>query len=246
MKKVCMYYFTGSGNTLKVAKQMKSTFIDKGYECKLVNIAEKSNIEKESYDYIGLLFPVAIQSTFPLVWKFIYELPNVSNQKIFMVDTLQSFSGGIVGPLKKILIEKGYITVGAIEIKMSSSMERKSKKVQAGREKNIEALKTAASFVNDLIEEKTKWSRIPVISDAMRAISKKRYVWTKISKNISVVHDECILCGKCIRNCPVQAISDIKGKITINNEVCESCMKCVNNCPKNAFLIGDKKVYQNI
>jgi len=44
--------------------------------------------------------------------------------------------------------------------------------------------------------------------------------------------DKCIECGLCIKNCPVNAISD---DYVVNNEVCTRCNSCIEVCPKNAI-----------
>ncbi len=109
MKKVILYYFSGTGNTERIVMQVKRRFEIRSYECSIKSMEEKVEPHSEVYEYIGLLFPVAIQSTFPLVWKFIEDFPSVKNQKIFMVDTMEVFSGGIVGPVRKVLELKGMI-----------------------------------------------------------------------------------------------------------------------------------------
>ena len=44
--------------------------------------------------------------------------------------------------------------------------------------------------------------------------------------------DKCIQCGLCIKNCPVNAISD---DYIINNEICTRCNSCIEVCPKKAI-----------
>ncbi len=124
-------------------------------------------------------------------------------------------------------------------------MQRNSKKVKAGQRKNVEAMKIATDFTKNLIEGKTKWKRVPILSDLMKSISKDRNIWTKQSQQLTIDHNLCIMCGICKKNCPVKAISDSTGKIEINHNICESCMRCVNRCPQNAFKLGGKIVYQN-
>lgn len=45
---------------------------------------------------------------------------------------------------------------------------------------------------------------------------------------------KCSDCGLCQKNCPVQAIIKIKGRMFWTYR-CESCMKCMNNCPERAI-----------
>jgi len=139
-KKSLIYYFTGTGNTYRIAIKVKAAFEKLNCSCDLIAMEETDHVFLDSVDYVGLMFPVAIQSTFPNVWTFIHQLPEGNGQKIFMIDTMESFSGGIVGPLKKQLERKGYICIGSIELKMSSSMNTKNKglEVLASRNKRAE------------------------------------------------------------------------------------------------------------
>ena len=247
MEKINLFYFSGSGNTEKIANHVKKFFEEKGFETSLEKMEKIERVNIDDCEYVGLLFPVAIQSTFPLVWNFAKKLPTTQNKKIFMIDTMEAFSGGIVGPLKKVLSKKGYNCVGALEIKMSNSMQTNIKKVDKGISLNQKAYKKAEDFCQNLLAGKTKWHRIIILSDLMRSISVSKNIWISQSKKLTVNNDKCISCGLCIRKCPKQALSYIPNtkKITIDHTLCESCMRCVNHCPKNAFLLDGKQVIQN-
>ena len=112
------YFFSGTGNTMLVAQRMSEVFKSKGFEVNLKRIEHSNGTDVDIERTIGLGFPVAILSTYNLVWKFINELPDVEGTEIFMVDTLGGYSGGIVGPLRSLLEAKGYKTIGACEIIM--------------------------------------------------------------------------------------------------------------------------------
>ncbi len=120
---VDFYYFSGTGNTLLVAEEIARVLKSDGYSVSLhrmeLFIDKRPPLEKNAA--LGLAFPVAVQSTYPFVWKFVESLPEGDGREVFMVDTLATFSGGIVGPLKKALEKKGYTPIGAIEIKMPSN-----------------------------------------------------------------------------------------------------------------------------
>ncbi len=49
-----------------------------------------------------------------------------------------------------------------------------------------------------------------------------------------VISDDCIACGTCIGECPVEAISE--GDIySINADICTDCGTCAEACPTGAI-----------
>ena len=244
LKKVKLYYFTGSGNTLKIAEKTEEIFKKMKYECSVEKMESALPVNIDPYEYTGLIFPVAVQSTFPLVWNFINSLPPVKEKKIFMIDTMEQFSGGIVGPVKKVLLEKGYDCAAALEVKMISSIHIKKADSKALRIKNTRALKDTETFITEMLDGKRRWPRVPFLSDWMRNISVKRGIWTETSKKIDISHEKCIKCQICLRNCPVKAINFIHNKIVINHEICNVCVRCIHNCPEDAFTYNGKQVFR--
>jgi len=243
-EKVVLYYFSGTGNTLKIANKIHGTLISNGYSAELKKMIDAEHVILPESCTLGLIFPVAVQSTFPEVWKFIDALPHGGGRAVFMADTMEQFSGGIVGPLKKVLTRKGYHCIGAREFKMSTSMQLSQKKKVEGEIKDIRALVDAEKYTIDLIEGNTKWQRIPLLSDLMRSISKNDKIWRQVSHDISVNHDKCIRCNLCVSHCPLGAMALIENMIQIDFQKCMACMRCVNYCPRNAFLIKHKEVVQ--
>lgn len=49
------------------------------------------------------------------------------------------------------------------------------------------------------------------------------------------ISDECIACGACEAECPVEAISEGDGKYEIDAEKCISCGACAGVCPVSAI-----------
>ena len=46
-----------------------------------------------------------------------------------------------------------------------------------------------------------------------------------------VIGDECVSCGTCASECPVQAISEGKDKYVIDVAKCTDCGACAEVCP---------------
>ncbi|MBQ6053313.1 MAG: 4Fe-4S binding protein [Clostridia bacterium] len=49
-----------------------------------------------------------------------------------------------------------------------------------------------------------------------------------------VITDECLACGACQAECPVDAISEGDGKFVIDPELCIDCGACESVCPVGA------------
>ncbi|MBN2415736.1 4Fe-4S binding protein [bacterium] len=49
------------------------------------------------------------------------------------------------------------------------------------------------------------------------------------------ISDECISCGACADECPVEAISEGDDQYVIDADVCTDCGACVEVCPVEAI-----------
>ena len=52
------------------------------------------------------------------------------------------------------------------------------------------------------------------------------------------ITDDCVSCGACIDECPVEAISEGDDKYVIDADVCTDCGACVDACPSEAIVPG--------
>ncbi|MCK5833339.1 4Fe-4S binding protein [bacterium] len=50
------------------------------------------------------------------------------------------------------------------------------------------------------------------------------------------ITEECISCGSCEAECPVDAISEGEDTYVINPELCTDCGACTEVCPVDAIV----------
>ena len=48
------------------------------------------------------------------------------------------------------------------------------------------------------------------------------------------ITDDCIACGACVAECPVDAI--VEGDVYSINDACTDCSACVSSCPVDAIV----------
>ena len=61
----------------------------------------------------------------------------------------------------------------------------------------------------------------------------EKEIISKIKKDYKI-SDDCISCGACAAQCPVEAISEGDGKYVIDADTCVSCGACAGVCPVGA------------
>ena len=246
--KIDFYFFSGTGNTFLVVKKMKDIFEKNKISVNLHQIEKTDPKNVNLENVIGLGFPVAEQGTYPFVWDFIRSLPKANGTHIFMVDTLLAYSGGVVGPIRKIVKKKGYRPIGAKEIMMPNNLFPRKINLENNEIKIYNGLMKAEKYANDLLEGKSKWYRVPILSDFMAIFSQKEWTWEFFRRyyNLKIDNSKCKKCGQCVKICPVNNI--LMGDYPELQTRCVFCMRCISFCPVKAIHRGKEnyEIYRAI
>jgi len=244
INKINLYWFSGTGNTKIIVDNFVKAITQKGVEVSLWNIEDTKPEDVDITAVVGLAFPVAVSGTYPFVWDFISNLPKSDGIDIFMIDTLGMFSGGIVGPTKKVIKSKGYNPIGAIEVIMPSNYFVKKIDEEKNRKKIKKSIAKINQFADNLYNNKTTWSRIPIFSDILSILPKSKNVWQGVKKthkfSVNKDKDKCTGCEICVKICPVNNLFINKNGIAEYKDECIICMRCTSFCPVEAIGIKNK------
>lgn len=248
-----IYYFSGTGNSLYIARELA-----KKLDAKLIPIASviKKDKIRLNADKIGIIFPVYINEPPVIVKKFIEKLENLENKYIFAVSTYGGAGENSVRELGNRIHKKGGKLKGCFGVQMPQNAWLKGwenkKKIIKNFKKRVKLLteyilneKEIHSFSNPLLE-------ILVIpfNPLMKSASIKHLIKVtnsdpdkKIEELIPLsdktfsANNKCISCGTCVRVCPVNNIKLENKKPKWLNK-CEGCLACYSFCPVKAIEGG--------
>ena len=231
LKTACIYCFSGTGNTLLATQRLMAGLHERGVETSCHALSPDGQVQPGTSG-LGLTFPVACQSTYPFVWDFIARLPPGDGRAVFVMDTLHAFSGGLLAPLRRLLVGKGYEPLGAIEVKMPSNLrlrEPGEAKVAATAEK---AMASVDRFAEQLAEGRAEWPRAGMFEGVLHTVSRSRLLWAFARWLMGLRHDpgHCSDCGFCQSICPMRAI-DPERMPVLDRKACQLCMRCYSYCP---------------
>lgn len=245
LKKTDIYCFSGTGNTWLVAREIGEELRRQGGDVQLFQLENAEPVVSVPERCLGLAFPVAAQSTYPLVWNFVNNLPQGRGRGVFMVDTLASYSGGVVVPLRRALVEKGYVPLGAREVVMPNNFLRRRAFGQHDEEVIARGLEEARGFARALWDGSTIWPERERLAGVMHAINRACFR-SRLAMRIlrpKVKQEQCTGCGVCAGACPVGNIRVVEGKARIGG-MCQFCMRCRGVCPAGALgLYGSHPYY---
>lgn len=245
--KVEYYVFSGTGNTLMIAREVGRRLEEKGGAVNFHMMDKSNSFRMSEESVIGLAFPIAFFSSYPLVLKFIASLPEGKGRSIFMTATMGGSGLGAERKFRKLVMQKGYKPIGSELFIMPGNYNNGIIPVDKNEVLLAKAMEKARLFADMLSDGRAVWgSGVPLIPSMWYKLVSSgrtlRFFYRMFP--IMVDRDKCIKCMRCVAICPVGAI-DPKGDFpTINKNLCESCQRCVAFCPVHAIVVPGKPAEQ--
>jgi ferredoxin len=233
-----VFYFSGTGNSLKVAKDISNAL----EYCEIASMVKPFNFTKQ-YDSIGFVYPTYFWGLPKKVIEFIenIKLDNSKNAYFYSITTYGGDVGNAVYQMYKLLFKKHGIKLNygqklqmfsnyVVGYDMSEKIDEIAKR---SNEKLIPIIDAIKMKQNNNINKLTN-----IFGFINRSFIKKV---STMDKNFTV-NDNCTGCGICKEVCPVKNIELANNKPKYNHH-CEQCLACIQFCPQKA--INYKNVTQN-
>ena len=246
MKQRIVYYFTGSGNSLYIAKELASATDG---EILPINVLKEGKPPGIEYYMIGFVLPV-YDFKAPVFVKACVRRAIINDDAyIFCVATYGLSAGRTINEFQSLIAGKGQRLNYGITIPMPHngvcSAKAPEKKMMrrlseaSGRIKKITAMIVSG---NDYIES----AQSVVVGMFKSGIIRMFPGLMKFSliaavKGINALDkisdEKCTGCGTCSRICPVDNIRMRNGKPEWGDD-CANCFGCLHWCPVNAISLG--------
>lgn len=254
MVKTKIYYFSGTGNSLHIARELQKRIPD---SLLLPILAFKDmDLVKVDAEKVGFVFPIYFTTIPAPVRDLISRLDLTSVKYTFMTATrIGTFT--IADKLVNSLLKKrGRKLDSFIIVNMASNSptglkpgKGDPKWIERTSEKEVERMeKELLPSLEEFAEAVNKSERYPgkMISNPVGTLT--RPLMDMLTKGIKsevgyVTDDTCIGCGTCERVCPSNKVKLVKGKPVWQKDVqCYYCFACFNFCPEQAILVEKKWV----
>ena len=257
MSKVEIYYFSGTGNSLHVARELQKRIPDTDL-IPVLSLLNKEEIETKG-ESIGFVFPVYLTSTPDPVRRFLKKIDLKSAQYIFAVTTNCGYPGKVGMYLEKLFKKRGknidfYFTLKMVGnspkgvmpsfmIKQDWASRITKDKISALEFEVQNELDTICKTIINKEKNIGKYNPNPphyLMKYLVRLLQipihwASEYTHPKIN---FYTDSTCTGCSICEKVCLSGKIKMNNGKpLWQNNIKCYYCYACFNFCPEQSILV---------
>ena len=249
-----IYYFSGTGNSLIIAKDLAER--TNGRLISMQSVVNRESIEPTAAA-VGIVFSVYYATNdcgLPLiVTRFVDKLANIGSKYVFAVCTCGDMPGSTIENLRKAIKSRGGELAAGFTVKMANKKlhVEKQEKMSRNQKKKLEVISEfVAHRKKGKFETRGPLRKIvfaPLLFILIKPAFYRRY--RKLSNSTTHLpfcelvpladqsfrtNESCNGCGTCSRVCPVSNIKMVDKKPVWQHH-CETCLACYSWCPQEAI-----------
>lgn len=241
-----IYYFTGTGNSLHIARELANGLSN----CDVRSVKQGINDTKIMHDIVGIVCPNYSYDVPYMVADFFKKLKKIGKYNyLFVTISAGGDFGYISQKVQKRLkgaslksVFQHYMPFNYLPFGDVTKTERQQEmfcELERDLKKSLGVINKRKTHIDNKFRPYSKYMKFfygaayPLIPQLDRVFS---------------YTDNCNGCDICQKVCPVENITLKKGKPKWNHK-CQQCYACIHWCPKKAILCGKSSIskgrYQN-
>ncbi len=251
---IIIYYFTGTGNSRRVADWAAAAWRERGAEVTVQSITGNLSFpQHKKADYIGIVAPVYGFGLPQQMARFIQTLPDGTGKDAFVfiatgnAESLPWGSGHLRIPpsegiallqARHYLQRRDYTVRCAVPVEMPTNWTVAVTPPGQVRQSVLfeQAQAAVAHHVEALYTHQTVIARTPLLLAPLFALTYGLFVHIgrRVAGKCFTATRRCNRCGYCKAHCPVGAIGWVHHRPYWGWN-CQQCFRCVNFCPRGAI-----------
>lgn len=236
-----IFYFTGTGNSLYIAKKMAETLGES-----MISIPQAMRNKEFEYtlskeETVGFVYPVHACAPPDLVTAFIQKIKFTNYRDNYIYSVFNC--AGTPEYTSRIFLEtwkkKGCTARGFYQVLMPGNYVTVKKHLpEETCQRYLNEADSKIADICSLVAKKTCNYQKEKHSYLLSYLVHKLAVLEK--NEAFTIGPECAHCGKCAAICPMQAITMQNGIPIRDAKQCAFCLACVNVCPTQALQVAKK------
>ena len=226
-----IFYFTGTGNSLAIAKSIGGNLIS------IPQVIDGNNFHFKD-EAIGIVFPVYALIAPKMVRDFL-DKAKFEADYLFAIGTYGNSGGSSLLTLQKQAQKNGYNFDYLDEILMVDNclpiFEIGAEIAKIPQKKTEE---NTTRIVQNIHSRKKNQAKSSLGNRALSAVVSGLLKYEKSAQKY-IVNDNCNKCGICVKVCPAKNVK-VVSKVQFDNH-CAGCQSCLHLCPQNAIHLKNEK-----
>lgn len=244
MGRILLLYFSGVGNTKRIAENMYFV-LKQTYEIDIYSIEKlPANFDIEKYDKLMIGSSTIHSEPAKPMKQYLEGIDKLSKPiPVFLFITCGLYSENTLRVFSRYCLDKNMIPVmhsayrcsatdGVLLVPEIRRFWHDEKKLERRIHHDIKKF----IKLNSLQPEIPHYKWYGILNFPNKWLGKH----TRFK--IYLHNKKCIKCGKCIKNCPMNAMDKTgDGYPEIDRSICINCYRCIHHCPKKALSLSSKK-----